>query len=189
MSIDKNPFPTLLDPTQIMQLAFNQSIDRIRVDSNASISFAGAIQVDITAASGDNIALANSDGSKLVDIETVGGKNGLDVNVLNQIESSPVGLSTNIRTTWVTVTDTRAALPPTPLANRNAISVRVIGTPTVFFGDSTVTGNNGLSPSTDGYPKFQYEEMFADIRDNASVELYGICSASQSCVVAIIELA
>lgn len=85
MAADKNPSIELLDMTEIFQHVYNSSIERIRVDSNASISFSGAIQVDISAASGDNIAIANQDGSLFVGVQTFGGQNGLNVDVINPI--------------------------------------------------------------------------------------------------------
>jgi hypothetical protein len=178
----QNPNLSHLDQGQILNRVFDPLEDRLRTDAQSSVTIVGDIECDIDASTGDNIALASADGSKKVDVETVGGKNGLDVNVLNQIASTPIGLSTAIRTQRVTVTDVATELPPIALTNRNTISVRVIGTATVYFGDNSVS-------ASDGYPKFQFEEIFMDVRDNNSVALYGICDPGQSCEVAIIEIA
>ncbi len=75
-----NPNPSQLDPTQIFQRAFNSSDDSLRTDANVTIE--GTVSVEISAAAGDNIALANQDGTLFVDVTTVDGLNGLDVNII-----------------------------------------------------------------------------------------------------------
>lgn len=76
-----NPNLGSLDQTQIMQRAFDETTDRLRTDAEVTGSFTGTIECEIDAASGDNIALANEDGSKKVTVTTVGAKEALDVNI------------------------------------------------------------------------------------------------------------
>lgn len=116
------------------------------------------------------------------DEATVNPAGDLNVNVTNALSFSPAGLDIAIRSQRVTVTDVATRLPATALANRNTMSVRVLGTSNVYFGDSGVT-------SAAGYPKFQYEEIFMDIQDNPSVDLYAICESGQTCEVAVMEIA
>lgn len=84
MPVPTNPNRGNLDQTQIMQRAFDEAADKLRVDASVSIaSISGDVAVEIDAADGDNIAIANADGSKKASITTVDAKNGLDVNVIN----------------------------------------------------------------------------------------------------------
>lgn len=77
-------FPvTEQDADQVVKLAYDETTQSIRSTAVATIS--GDVTVDIDAASGDNIALADSTGTKKVDVETFGGKNGLDVNVIHSV--------------------------------------------------------------------------------------------------------
>lgn len=82
-----NPNRSLLDQQQILQRAFDEANDKLRVDSSVSVtSITGDVVVDIDAATGDNIAIANADGSKKVTVSTFSGKEGLDVNIINASE-------------------------------------------------------------------------------------------------------
>lgn len=177
-----NPNPSNLDQQLILQRSFDKDNDALRTTATAVVDVEGEVSVEIDAADGDNVAIANADGSKKVNVATVSGVDSLSVKVENQIESTPVGLSTDIKPQRVTVTSVATKVPGIPLAGRNSMSVRVLGTATVYFGDSTVTTANG-------YPKFYREEIMLDVRDNASVELYAICESGQTCELAVLELA
>lgn len=75
---------TQLDFQQVLKQAFDETKDKIRVDAEVVASFGDAeLAVELDAADGDNVALANADGSKKVSVTTSGSKNGLDVNVIN----------------------------------------------------------------------------------------------------------
>jgi len=113
-----------------------------------------------------------------------GGSVGLDVNIVNPIQTqvSLTGLSLDIETTAVTVTDVATPLPGTPLADRNGMTVKIIGPETVYIGNSSVTVANG-------FPLIQGESFNIDIRDNPSVQLYGICATGMTCAVRIFEVA
>lgn len=148
--------------------------DKLKVNADGSIDTNTIIsQVD------DSIRIG--DGVNLITSTTVGSKQGLDVNIAAG-KVSIEGLSTNIKTTVITVTDTPTAVPLTALANRNAISIRVWGEKIVYFGDSSVD-------STTGYPKFQYEEIVMDIKDSPAITLYAVCSTGESSEIRILELA
>jgi hypothetical protein len=95
---------------------------------------------------------------------------------------TPSGLHTGLRTTAITVTDSPQKIPATPLPNRNSISIRVIGSNTVYFGDSSVTTSNG-------YPKFINEELSMDVTDSNAVAIWAVCSTGQTCQIRIIEIA
>lgn len=75
-----NPNKSDLDQTQILQRVMDEATDRLRTD--AAVSIVGDVTVDIDAATGDNIAIANADGSKKVTVTTIGLQNGLDTNII-----------------------------------------------------------------------------------------------------------
>lgn len=73
-----------LDQTQILQRAFDESTDKLRVDSSVSInSITGEVNVELNAADGDNVAL--SDGTNTVTTTINGSNVGLDVNIINDL--------------------------------------------------------------------------------------------------------
>lgn len=172
---------TILDANQVIKRVYDEATERLRVDANVSATV-GTAEVVISHVD-DSIRLG--DGVDLVTATTVGSDVGLDVNVIGGVVSgtfTPTGLSTDIKTQAINVTSTATKIPTTSLVGRNAISVRVWGTNTVYFGDNTVTVANG-------YPKMQNEEIILEIRDGAAVDLYGICDTGLSCEVRVMELA
>lgn len=182
MAIPTNPGLGNLDQTQIMQRVFNENTDRLRTDAEVTGSFTGDINCEIDAVDGDNIAIANADGSLKATLSIVDGKNAIDVNVANQIQSEPTGLSKAIRTTVLIIDQTPQRVPTASLLDRNTMSIRVMGTNTVYFGGSTVNVSVG-------YPKFQFEEIIADIKDNPSVDIWAVCETGKTCEIRILEIA
>jgi hypothetical protein len=84
----QNPNPSHLDHQQILQRVFDAANDALRTDATIQVDTLNAnLTVDIKAADGDNIAIANANGSLVTTITTNGSKNGLDVNVIN---TSPI---------------------------------------------------------------------------------------------------
>jgi hypothetical protein len=132
----------------------------------------------------DRITEITGSGGKVTSTQSLTdpSKIGLDVNVDNVIGGSfaAAGLSTALKTQKMIVTDSPQKVPATPLAGRNAISIRVWGTNVVYFGDSTLTADQG-------YPKFQYEEVATDVKDNASVEIWAVCDTGKTCEIRIWE--
>lgn len=102
------------------------------------------------------------------------------------VESNVVlsGLSTGLSTTAIIVTDVPTLIPATAnvLLNRNGISVRNMTLEPIYLGSSAVNISSG-------YPKFQYEEFVADIRDSTAVYIYAICASGASSEVRIMQLA
>lgn len=97
MSAITNPNASNLDQQQILQRAFDEAQDKLRVDATVSVGeITGEMVVDIDAATGDNIAIANADGSKKVTVTTVGAKEALDVNITNPQITVSVPTITNI---------------------------------------------------------------------------------------------
>src|ERR1035437_1989017 len=60
-----------LDQNQILQRVFDESQDKLRVDANIATPL-GTVECIISAASGDNIAITNQDGSNPLVINTDG---------------------------------------------------------------------------------------------------------------------
>ena len=84
MPAPTNPNAGQLDQTQILQRVFDESTDKLRVDSSISVnSITGEVSIELNASDGDNVAIANADGSKKASVTTVGSSNGLDVNIIN----------------------------------------------------------------------------------------------------------
>lgn len=130
----KNPNPSLLGEGQIIQRVFDSDNDALRTDANVTI--VGDITVDISAASGDNIAIANADGSKIVDVETINGKNALDVNVVSPvIATNPsVGVTGSIAPTSATelgAVDASGNLQPLTVDPDGKLLVDITGTSVV----------------------------------------------------------
>lgn len=94
---------------------------------------------------------------------------------------SQTGLSLGMAVSAVTVTDVASKVPLTPLVGRNTMTVRVWGSNTVYFGDSTVT-------AASGYPKLQYEEISIDIKDASPVELWAVCASGLTSEVRVLEV-
>lgn len=177
-----------LSQTQILQNVYDNQTSRLRTDAAFSGNIDAEINVELDAA---NDSVAIGDGTNTVTITPVGPKKALDVylandsfnvTVDNEVVAIPSGLSTGLRATRFTVTDVPLKVPPTALTGRNSLSIRVLGVNTVYFGNSTVV-------STTGYPKFQYEEIIADLKDNSAVEIYLVCEAGKTCEVAVFEIA
>ena len=116
----------------------------------------------------------------------IGNKVAADVNLLGGSVTGtfePTGLSTNVKTSVVTVTDVPALVTPTPLADRNAMSIRIWGAETVYFGeDPTVSSANG-------YPKTTLEELALDIKENPAMEIWAVCESGQTSELRVLELA
>ena len=93
---------------------------------------------------------------------------------------STSGLKDGLQVSAVIIHDTPTKIFPSPLANREGVSVRVWGSEIVYIGPSNVT-------VATGYPKFQYEEIASDIKEDATVELYGICEPTKSSEVRTFE--
>lgn len=115
-----------------------------------------------------------------------GDKVAADVNVIGGSISGtfePTGLSHNVKTSVMMVTDTPALVTPAPLADRNAMSIRVWGTNTVYFGESP------LLTSATGYPKLTMEELALDIKDNVAMEIWAVCETGKTSELRVLELA
>lgn len=119
-----NPDRTLLDMNQILQRAFDQSNDKLRVD--AVVSLDGTVSEVVISHTDDSIRLG--DGTKLASLTTVGGKNGLDVNVINDIALDISHLADSIRLGDGTDYITTSVVGP-----KRALDVNV--------ADGTITGD------------------------------------------------
>jgi hypothetical protein len=70
---------TKLDFEQVIRRTYDEEANRLRVDAEVTATI-GTVEVAIDAASGDNISIANQDGSNSMVVHTDG---SIDVNVLN----------------------------------------------------------------------------------------------------------
>lgn len=86
-----DPNASQLSQEQILQQVFDPVNNALRTDATVQVDTIHAdLSVDIKASDGDNIAIANADGSKVVTVTTVGPHNGLDVNIVN---TTPIPVS------------------------------------------------------------------------------------------------
>jgi len=139
MAVPVNPNRGELDGTQILQRAFDESQDKIRVDSSVSVgSITGEVAVEIDAADGDNIAIANEDGSKKVTVTTIGGKEALDVNIANSIGGISVPTIQNIN---IVSANTEQTLVIPSTAKRMTLQLRNVATLKISF----VSGQSGTN--------------------------------------------
>jgi hypothetical protein len=116
----------------------------------------------------------------------IGNKVAADVNLLGGTVTGtfePTGLSTNVKTSVMIVTDVPALVTPFPLADRNAMSIRVWGGQTVYFGEDITVS------STNGYPKTTLEELALDIKENPAMEIWAVCEAGKTSELRVLELA
>lgn len=82
-----DPNASQLSEEQIIQQVFDPDNRALRTNAFVQVDTINAdLTVDIQASSGDNIAIANADGSKIVNVTTVGLNNALDVNI---VQSTP----------------------------------------------------------------------------------------------------
>lgn len=107
MATEVNPFRTQLDFNHIFQRAFNEDLDRIRVEAEVSTVVPGGVEVSITATD-DNIAIRNTNNNNELEINADGSINVNLVNspvsnelvnsVFNEILAVPSGALTTILT-------------------------------------------------------------------------------------------
>jgi hypothetical protein len=95
---------------------------------------------------------------------------------------TPHGLNEALKASVVTVTSTPTSFPVTPLVNRNGLTVRIIGSSTVFIGGPTVT-------YLTGYPRYQNEEIAMDITDDPDIAPYFVCAPGETCEIRLLEVA
>lgn len=84
---------TTLDQNQIAQRTFDEINDRLRVDAEVT-AVIGTVECIISAASGDNIAIADQTGANKLNVNTNG---SIDVNVLVLPEIPPININSMIK--------------------------------------------------------------------------------------------
>lgn len=136
-----NPNRSELDSTQILQRAFDESTDKLRVDSSVSVTgITGEVSVEVDAADGDNIAISNEDGSKQVTVTTIGSINALDVNITNGITIN--GLSSpTIQNISVPLANTEQTLVISSTTKKISLQLRDVATLKIAF----VSGQSGTT--------------------------------------------
>ena len=118
----------------------------------------------------DKFQLVDSVGSTLTF------QNGAMTVAIAEGSVSVTGLRNSITAKRMTVTDVPQIITST---ERNGVSIRVLGSETVYFGDGGLTTANG-------YPKFQFEEIAIDAKETIDISV--ICESGKTCEIAILEL-
>lgn len=104
-----NPGQGLLDSEQILQRSFDETKDRLRTDGTFTGTIEAEVSVEIDAADGDNIAIANQTGTNFLDVNADGSLNvtlvetpGTTINDYNEISSVASGILTVINSYTMT---------------------------------------------------------------------------------------
>lgn len=125
--------------------------------------------------------------SPLPAVDPEGQPKKLNLNEAGELKTDATssGMRKGLRARRYFITSTtRVKIPPVPLTDRNAITIRVIGPDPLLIGGEDVT-NTG---ETKGYPKYFKEEFAVDVKDNAETEVYGLVeNAGESCEIAVME--
>lgn len=178
----QNPSPSHLDGTNILQRAFAESEDRLRVDAEITATIVGPQEVVISQED-DNIAIG--DGTDLFTGTTVGPKHGLDINIIGgnttvsgTVNTRESGL-TDFQTSQYTVGTSVVQITPSPLTPRSSLSVRVTAT----GGNAVFIGNNSGTTTSNGYPLYNGDTLQMDLDE--SQQIWAIASAAGQTVYAL----
>lgn len=99
-------------------------------------------------------------------------------------EFTPQGLNVALKVTNTTVSDTAAAVPLTPLSDRNSMIIRNESlVDSIFIGNSDVTA----SGSTEGWELLPNSFFSLDIKD--SIQIYAIAATGLTVPIKVLELA
>jgi hypothetical protein len=128
---------TNLSQEQLLQRAFEESADRLRVDANVT-AVLGTVECVISASSGDNIAITNQDGTNPLVVNADGSINTKE----NTIGTWANGVQTAVNGTAVQIQASNA--------NRKRLLIQNVGTTNIRIGVSGVTATTGtrLTPGS-----------------------------------------
>jgi hypothetical protein len=192
-----NPFPSNLSEQQIIQQAYDESEQRLRVDAIVTATIADVIihASESSIAIGDqntgNLMTVNADGSINADIVLASttdniaignqaGTNFLAVNADGSINTELEGLN-SFQTSQYTISLSAVQITPSPLANRSAISFKALcATNQMIF-----IGNSNSVTSTTGYPLFDGDSLQMDL--TPAHQVWAIASAAGQ-TLAVLEL-
>lgn len=145
----QNPNPSLLDQQQILQRVFDGTNDKLRVDSSISVTtIAGEVNVELSAADGDNVAISdgtdtlavNSDGS--INITDNGGSLTVDGSV-NAVQSGTWNINNISGTISLPTGASTSALQTTGNTSLSSIDSK---TPALVSGRQPVDGSGVTQP-------------------------------------------
>ena len=183
-----NPLWSDLDQTQIIQRAFEESTDRLRVDAEVS-AVIGDVQIDASTSSvaiGDrntgDLMKVNADGSINVDtiiqstvdniaIGNQAGTNFLAVNTDGSLNVELEGLAA-FQTSSYTVGTSAVQLTVTPLTNRSSIGFKAVTT----GSNAIYIGNSSSVTTSNGWPLFNHDALELDLKGTQQV--WAIASAA-----------
>lgn len=122
--------------------------------------------------------LLDNDGEVAVNVSISGG----------QVESAPVGLSTDFKVTTFLVTDVQTKLPPTVLTDRNfMVVINKDELETIYVGKTGVVAGDAIG-TTAGMDVPAGETFNIAIKGNVEVELYAITEAGKTALVKVVEV-
>jgi hypothetical protein len=176
------PSPSNLDAAQVLQHAFDEASGSLRVEGTLGPA-GGAVEI--------------TDGVNNATLTNVGGKEGLDVNVINDVvldinqstDSIAIGDGTNLvkvdadgslnvditglssfQTSQYTIGTSSVKLTPTPLTDRSGISIKATTTST----NAIYIGNSSSVTSSTGFPLFNGDTLQMDL--TGAQTIYAISS-------------
>jgi len=205
-----NPNASQLSQEQIIQQVFDPVNNALQTEINAPITIDGEVAVEFSAASGDNVAIANQTGTNFLVINSNGSINASITDFPAEVEvtqgTSPWAVSgsvtvsnfptsqtisgtvnTNLnglaafQTKQISVGTSATQLDSTPLANRSSVSIKVITT----GGAIIYLGNSSSVTTSNGYPLFNGDSVQLDL---TAVEPLWAISGSPSQLACLMEL-
>lgn len=174
-----NPQWSDLDMSQIIQRAFEESTDRLRVDAEVS-AVIGEVVIDASTSSvaiGDrntgNLLKVNADGSIDADVilnaatDNVAISDGTDTLAINTDGSINVELEglASFQTSGYIIGTSAVQLTVIPLANRSSVGFKAVcsGSNAIYIGNSSsVTTANG-------WPLFDHDALELDLKGTQQV--------------------
>ena len=178
-----------LDQQQIIQRAFEESTDRLRVDAEVS-AVIGDVQIDASTSSvaiGDrntgNLLTVNADGSINVDtvihsttdniaIGNQAGTNFLAVNTDGSLNVELEGLAA-FQTSGYTIGTSAVQLTVSPLANRSSVGFKAVTSGT---SNAIYIGNSSSVTTSTGWPLFNDDALELDLK--GSQQIWAISNAA-----------
>lgn len=119
-------------------------------------------------------------------INDSGGNVARNVTFSGGINATPSGLRNGLRITTMDVGDTEAALPVSPLSDRNAISIANLSTTdTLYIGNTGVVADRSIGIAA-GWEIGPQETYNTDIKD--TIIIYGIAATGKTIRVKIQEI-
>jgi hypothetical protein len=205
-----NPNASQLSQEQIIQQVFDPVNNALQTEINAPITIDGEVAVEFSAASGDNVAIANQTGTNFLVINSNGSINASITDFPAEVEvtqgTSPWTVSgsvtvsnfptsqtisgtvnTNLnglvsfQTSQTTVGTSAVQLDSSPLSGRTSLSVKVI----TSGGAIIFIGNSTSVTTSNGYPLFNGDSIQLDLTTAEHIWAISANTGQTACLLEI----